>query len=228
MRQRLAYHVINDVTGGVERARFLARGGAGFLVVAGQQILEHLAEQFRIERHFLFGGGVFLNREDVIVEQCEQATRSVALAPCLVDRVEVDVLRIAEENTVWHVKRVLRMVRKAVDTQPLAIADSRESGIAGEIALRQFAIEAFEQATVKERHLAEQSQRSIGIGEQVLIAVDAVDEEMRVLPATGVLRAPPPVLPTFAHFSVERGEEQVLQDGAIIIAFVRLRTRIVL
>ena len=39
-----------------------------------------------------------------------------------------------------------------------------------------------------------------------------------VLPAAAALRAP---FAALAHFGVERGEEQVLQDGAVVIAFVR-------
>ena len=118
------------------------------------------------------------------------------------------------------------MVGKAIDTQAFAIGNALgEVRIAGKLLFGDLTIKAFEQATVKEGHLAEQSQGGIGIGEQVLITIEAVDHMVPVLPPATSLRTP---LAAFAHLSVERGKKQVLQDGPVVIAFVQRLTGIVL
>ena len=62
LAEAVVHHVVDDLARGVERAGLLAGGGAGFRVVGGEQVLEHLAGQLRVERDFLLDGRVFLDR----------------------------------------------------------------------------------------------------------------------------------------------------------------------
>ena len=68
--ERLVHHVVDDFARGVERAGLFAGGGAGFGIVGGEQVLKHLAGQFRVEGDFLLDGRVFLDGEIVAVEAC--------------------------------------------------------------------------------------------------------------------------------------------------------------
>ena len=68
-RQRLVHHVIHHRARRVVRAGHLARRVPRFGRVGGEQVLERLAEQLRVERHFRLRRRVFLHRELVALEQ---------------------------------------------------------------------------------------------------------------------------------------------------------------
>ena len=100
----------------------------GLGIVGRQQVLEHLAQQFRVERDVLFDRRVLGDREFVIVENSNQPAHLVAFAACAVDRVQIDLCRPAEEQIIGHVKRVLGLVGKAVDPYFAAMRHPRGRG----------------------------------------------------------------------------------------------------
>ncbi|MCY1356130.1 hypothetical protein D9M69_425720 [compost metagenome] len=76
----LIHHVVHHFTRGVEGTGLLACGAAGVRVVAGQQVLEHLAQQFGVQRHFFIQRRVLVHRESVAVQQVDQSFDGIALA----------------------------------------------------------------------------------------------------------------------------------------------------
>ena len=78
--ERFVHHVFNDGAWGIEGACLLAGCGLGFLVVTGQQVLEHLAQQFRVKRDFLIDRRVFDDGELVGVQDVQQAAHLLPLA----------------------------------------------------------------------------------------------------------------------------------------------------
>ena len=61
--ESLIHHVPYYVAGSVEGPKFLACNRFGVIVVRGKEVLEHLAQQFRIESNFLFEWRVLLDGE---------------------------------------------------------------------------------------------------------------------------------------------------------------------
>ena len=71
--QRLVHHVVHHLARRVVRSGLLARGIPRLRVVGRQQVLKHLPQQLRVQRHFLFCRRVLLHRELVALEQPDQA-----------------------------------------------------------------------------------------------------------------------------------------------------------
>ena len=69
--ERFIYHVVDDLTGCVERTRLFARSRAGFRVIRREQVLEHLTEQFGIQCHLLLYRRILGNRELVAIEDVD-------------------------------------------------------------------------------------------------------------------------------------------------------------
>ncbi len=67
-------HVLHNFAWCVERACLLARRLLRFGVVGRKEILEDLAEEFGVERHFLVVRCVFLHREAVALQDVNDAT----------------------------------------------------------------------------------------------------------------------------------------------------------
>ena len=140
-RQRLVDHIVHDLAGRVVGAGLLAGVLAGFGVVGGEEVLEDLAEQFRVERDVLLDGRVLLDGELVAVEEPDEAA-------------------VAEEEAVGNGVAVALggVVGEAVD----AVA-------AG--AVRLLAVEAVEEAAVDDGRLLEEVEERVGVGHFVAVAV---------------------------------------------------------
>ncbi len=201
-QQSLVHHVVHDRTRGVVGAGSFAGGGGGFGVVGGQQILEHFAREFGVECDFLIQRRRFGDGEVVAVEDVDQAAHSGALVfGFAVGRRKINRALLAEEEEVRDGKRVFRVVGEAVnaDVGPVFF---------GAIDL----VEALEQVAVEERNALDQPQEGLGLGEQVFVAVEIGYAAVRVAPV-GVFVAFAEL--ALANLLVERGEEQVLQDGLL-------------
>ena len=122
------------------------------VVVARQQVLEDLAEQFGIERDLLLERGVFLDRELVTGEQLDQAIGYVGLALGEVFLVEVDFLPSRKKYLVGNVERISRPLRKSVnpDNFPAALLDQApfEIGVSFEIPRGDLTVQTFEETAV--------------------------------------------------------------------------------
>lgn len=132
----------------------------GIRVVAGEQVFEHLAEEFRVERDFFFYRGVFLDGELVTLEDFQQAAWFVFAVFGLIDVIEVHtLLAVGEEQFVGYVERVFRSLGKTIDAQHGLAAflhrQVSQGGVAFEVALRNQLVQAFEQAAVEKWHLTE-------------------------------------------------------------------------
>ena len=140
-------HIVDHGAGGVVAAGFLAGGEAGFGVDGGQQVFEDFAQEFRVQGHFLLGGGVFLDGEFVAVEKIDEAGVGGVGA-------EKEAVGVAELAVVG--------VGEAVD----AVA----AGVGGLLA-----VEAIEQAAVDEGGLRQELQQPWPVGDLVGVAVAGKD-----------------------------------------------------
>ena len=70
--ERLVHHVIDYRARGVKGTRLLAGSGLGFVVVGGQQVLKHFAQQFGVKRDFLIDRRVFDDGEFVGVQDMQK------------------------------------------------------------------------------------------------------------------------------------------------------------
>ena len=176
-RQRLVHHVIHHRARRVVRAGHLARRVPRFGRVGGEQVLERLAEQLRVERHFRLGRRVFLHRELVALEQRDKPV-------------------FIKEQAVGDAQFALmgEMVGEAVHAVAAA-------------SLPVEAVEAVEQPAVDERRPREHLGERVGVVH--LVAVSALGE----VAVRGVGFGAEPAL---GYLRVQRGEEQVLDDGAVV------------
>ena len=73
--QGLVHHVVHDGSRRVVGSGLLAGALLGLRVVGGQQVLEDLTQQLRVQGHFHLYRGVLLDGELVVVEQINEAVR---------------------------------------------------------------------------------------------------------------------------------------------------------
>ena len=206
--ERFVHHVVHDGARGVERAGLLAGGGPGFLVVGGEEVLEDFAEQFGVKRDFLIDGGVLDDGELVTVQDADQAGDLFLFAlGVAIGRGEVGFLFAAEEEAVGNGGALFGIAGESVEVALLA------GVVLG-------AVEALEKAAVEERDVGEVGEGGVRrCAEEGFVAVEVVDivggavfleafvlGEAAVGLAFGVL----------AHALIQRGEEEVLQDGLIV------------
>ncbi len=184
--------------------RFSARGLTfpGLGVVGGQQVLEDLAEQLGVERHFLFDRRILRNGELVAVQDVNQpADLGLAVAGLAVGRAEIDLALFAEEKLVGDVRGAVVAVGKSVDAD-----------VDGLLLAALDLIQALEQAAVHEGDGGEEPEGFVGVRQQAAVAIEVVGHEVLAVAAELAL----------AHLLIERGEEEILHNGLVVAAILRL------
>ena len=204
------HHVVDDLARGVERAGLFAGGGAGFGVVGGEEVLEDLAQQFGVEGDFLFDRGVLRDGELVAVEGVDQAAHFGAFESGLaIGLAQVHLAFLAEEKKVGDGERVVGAVGEAVNADMLWLflsaptvlsRHSKEPPLRKGMSCEQLATAVWNLGT---RLRSDRRYESCGAGRARAFASFAA--KLAVVGFVGRV-----------HLSVERGEEEVLQDGLVV------------
>ena len=146
--QRLLDHVVDDFARRVEAARRLAGRFLRLGIERPEQVLEHLAEEFRIERNIGIVRVVLVNREFVGVKERNDALLGM------------------EEEPVRNVRLALSRVREPVEEHKLAA-----------LALALLPVKTVKERTVEERRLLYQLLERRGILEFLFVTIERLHPE---------------------------------------------------
>jgi hypothetical protein len=125
-----------------------------------------------------------------------------------IDVGEIDEAVGAEEEVVGEVERVAFLLGEVVEAHVFGVV---RLFLGGGID----AVEAVEEAAIEEGNLGEMRGEGVGIGEERGVAEEAGDAAVAVALALFLAFAAEAAL---VHFLIERGEEEVLQDSAVVSA----------
>ena len=186
----------------VEGTCLFSCGGASLGIVGGEQVFEDLAEQFRVESDFLLDGGVFGNGEFVALEDVDEAADfGSAVASSAVGCAQVHLALGAEEQVVGNLERIIVAVGEAVDADVVGLFSGPKR-----------LIEALEQAAVQNGMEPKSLRRCVGVLQEAPVAVEVVRHEVLAVLAELAL----------VHLLIQRGEEEILQDGLVVGTFLGL------
>ena len=146
--QRLLDHVVDDFARRVEAARRLAGRFPRLGIERPEQVLEHLAEEFRIKRDIGIVRVVLVNREFVGVKERNDALLGM------------------EEEPVRNVRLALARVREPVEEHKLAT-----------LALALLPVKTVKERTVEERRLLYQLLERRGILEFLFVTIERLHPE---------------------------------------------------
>ncbi len=201
------HHVVHDGAWRVEGAGLLAGRGLRFLVVGGEQVFEHLAQEFRIQGDFLIDGSVLDDGELVRGEDVDQAPGPFPAPASFAGDLAHVHLAFTEEQAVGHLGTLLPIAGEAIHVDLPALVVE--------------AVEALEQTAVEEGDVLEPFQRGIRIAEQGFVAIEVVHAVGVAVPEEAFVPGEDPVfLASGVHALVECGEKQVLEDGLVVAGFV--------
>ena len=156
--QRLLDHVVDDFARRVEAARRLAGRFPRLGIERPEQVLEHLAEEFRIKRDIGIVRVVLVNREFVGVKQWNDALLGM------------------EEEPVRNVRLALARVREPVEEHKLAA-----------LALALLPVKTVKEGAVEERRLLYQFLERRCILEFLFVTVERLHPEAIAPPMEGPL-----------------------------------------
>ncbi|MCG3139975.1 MAG: hypothetical protein HDKAJFGB_00912 [Anaerolineae bacterium] len=188
----------------------LARGDARFGIVGGEQIFKDFAEQFGVERDFLFKRRIFVNRKFVAVQEPHQPAHLVLfifrakdlIQLRVVARLEITrVVFVGEKEIVWHIQFIGGMVRETIHAQQFVFA----------VAFHLF-VETFKETAVEKGNVAREREPRVGIRKIGFVTIAIVRHEIvGALSRFGFMpkRARP-------HFGIERAEKEILQNRSVI------------
>ena len=179
-------------------------------IVGCQQILKHLTQKLRIERDLLVEGRIFLDGEVIAFQDVYDTTgRNTLLSLVTIKFGEVNILSclFSKEEVVWEYEFTadLLAVRESIVVYAFILV-----------------VKAVEETAIEERNgTICQVNKELWIQEVALVAHQLVVVVVATAIAETTLRRLSAAL--LRNRAIEHGKEQVLQDGLIIDAFMRLK-----